>query len=90
VSRPRPEESAAGGASSGRSHDAGEELVKVAGAANQAEAELVQGLLATEGIPSVLRRTGGFDVPEFLAAGPRDVLVPASRADAARDVLRTT
>ncbi|MFP5380054.1 MAG: hypothetical protein ACLGHP_09965 [Vicinamibacteria bacterium] len=63
------------------------ELVRVAGAANQAEAEFVQGLLLEEGIPSLLRRTRGFDVPDMLAAGPRDVMVPASARDAARDVL---
>ena len=54
------------------------DLVRVAGAMNQAEAEFVQGLLLEEGIPSTLRRTRGFDVPDMLAAGPRDVLVPAS------------
>src|SRR5262245_31692505 len=59
------------------------ELVRVAGARHQAEAELVQGLLLEEGIPSMLRRTRGFDVPDMLAAGPRDVMVPASGASAA-------
>ena len=39
------------------------------------------------GIPSMLRRTRGFDVPDFLAAGPRDVLVPESGYEAARDLL---
>jgi zinc ribbon protein len=63
------------------------ELVRVAGARHQAEAELVQGLLLEEGIPSMLRRSRGFDVPDMLAAGPRDVMVPASGAQAARDVL---
>ncbi|MFP5362850.1 MAG: hypothetical protein ACLGI5_08990 [Thermoleophilia bacterium] len=63
------------------------DLVRVAGAMNQAEAEFVQGLLLEEGIPSTLRRTRGFDVPDMLAAGPRDVMVPASGRDAARDVL---
>ena len=63
------------------------DLVRVAGAMNQAEAEFVQGLLLEEGIPSTLRRTRGFDVPDMLAAGPRDVMVPASGHDAARDVL---
>ncbi len=61
--------------------------VKVAYAANQAEAELIAGLLRTEGIPSMVRRTLGADVPDFLAAGPRDILVPASAAQAAREVL---
>jgi hypothetical protein len=63
------------------------QLVRVAGAMNQAEAEFVQGMLLEEGIPSTLRRTRGFDVPDMLAAGPRDVLVPASGHAAARDVL---
>jgi zinc-ribbon domain len=63
------------------------ELVRVAGARNQAEAELIQGLLLEEGVPSMLRRSRGFDVPDMLAAGPRDVMVPASGASAARDVL---
>jgi hypothetical protein len=63
------------------------DLVRVAGARHQAEAELVQGLLLEEGIPSMLRRTRGFDVPDMLAAGPRDVMVPASGAEAAREVL---
>jgi hypothetical protein len=63
------------------------ELVRVAGAMNQAEAEFVQGMLLEEGIPSTLRRTRGFDVPDMLAAGPRDILVPAAGHAAARDVL---
>jgi hypothetical protein len=61
--------------------------VRVAGARHQAEAELIQGILLEEGVPSVLRRTMGFDVPDFLAAGPRDVLVPASGAVAAHELL---
>lgn len=64
------------------------EPVRVAFARNQAESDLVQNILLEEGIPSMVRRTRGFDVPDFLAAGPRDVLVPQSGADAARDVLR--
>ena len=38
----------------------------------------------------MLRRSGGFDVPDFLAAGPRDILVPQSGALAAREALGTT
>ncbi len=63
------------------------DLVRVAGGRNQAEAELIQGLLLEEGVPSMLRRSRGFDVPDMLAAGPRDVMVPASGAGAAREVL---
>jgi hypothetical protein len=65
------------------------EPVRVATAHNQPEAELVQGLLLEAGIPSLARRSGGFDVPDFLAAGPRDVLVPRGGAAAARELLGT-
>jgi hypothetical protein len=63
-------------------------LVRVTVARQQPEAEFVQSLLLEQGIPSTLRRTRGFDVPEMLAAGPRDVLVPESGEQAAREVLR--
>lgn len=62
-------------------------LVRVAGARHQAEAEFIQGLLLEEGVPSMLRRTRGFDVPDMLAAGPRDVMVPQAGYDVARQVL---
>jgi hypothetical protein len=64
-------------------------LVRVGTARHQAEAEMLEGLLLEEGIPSLIRRTGGFDVPDFLAGGPRDILVPASGADVAREILGT-
>ena len=63
------------------------QLVKVARAQHQSEAEFIEGLLLEEGIPCMLRRSRGFDVSEMLAAGPRDVLVPASGAQAAREAL---
>lgn len=63
-------------------------FVKVAGAENQAEAEFLQGLLREEGVPSSLRRARGSDVPDFLAAGPRDVLVAQSDVRVARDLLQ--
>jgi hypothetical protein len=63
------------------------DLVRVAVGRNLAEAELIKGVLLEQGIPSLLQRTGGFDVPDFLAAGPRDVLVPSSGVDAARELL---
>jgi hypothetical protein len=66
------------------------ELTRVATARHQAEAEMLQGMLLEEGIPSLLRRSGGFDVPDFLASGPRDVLVPAAGAMIARELLGTT
>jgi hypothetical protein len=63
------------------------DLVRVAGAKHQAEAEFIEGLLLEEGIPSLIKRARGFDVPDMLSAGGRDVLVPRSGAAAARDVL---
>jgi hypothetical protein len=63
------------------------DFVKVAGAHDEVEGEFLQGLLREEGIPSLLRRSRGFDVPDFLAAGPRDVLVPASAAQIAHELL---
>ena len=63
------------------------QLIRVIGASNQAEGEFIQGLLLEEGVPSMLRRSAGFDVPDFLAAGPRDVLVPESGVSAAREIL---
>jgi len=63
------------------------DLVRVIGAANQAEGEMIQGMLLEEGVPSMLRRARGSDVPDFLAAGRRDVLVPASGVATAREVL---
>ena len=62
-------------------------LVRVAGARHQAEAEFIQGMLLEEGVPSTLQRTRGFDVPDMLAAGPRDIMVPQSGHSAAREVL---
>ncbi len=62
-------------------------LVRAVGAANQTEAEFIQGMLLEEGVPSMVVRRRGFDVPDMLAAGPRDVMVPASGHAAAREVL---
>jgi hypothetical protein len=64
-----------------------DELVKVAGAQNESEAELIQNLLRAAGVVSIVRRSAGADVPDFLAAGRRDVLVARSVADIARDAL---
>lgn len=65
----------------------GERMVKVAFARTQPEAEMLQGLLTESGIPSMLKRSAGFDNPEFLPNGPRDVLVRADSAKRAREVL---
>jgi len=63
-------------------------LVKVAVALSQMEAEMIQGLLTEYGIPSMVQRT--VDNPEFLAAGPRQILVPEAAAEKARGVLADT
>jgi hypothetical protein len=68
----------------------GDKLVKVAFAPNQMEAEMIQGLLKDHGIQSMLKRGPGFDVPEFLASGPRQVFVLESEAAHAREVLEGT
>jgi len=78
-----PDEGGGGGGGGGK-------LVKVAFAHQQAEAEMIQGLLTAHGIPSMLRRAAGFDVPDFLAAGPREVLVAEEVAKDAREVLEGT
>ena len=64
------------------------DLVKIAYAHDQMEAEFLQALLRDADVGSVVRRAPGFDVPDFLAAGPRHVLVAASDVPIARDVLR--
>lgn len=68
----------------------GSDLVKVAFARNQAEAEMLQGLLSEAGIPSVLKRSFGFDNPDFLSSGPRDVMVNTGDAQRAKDLLAET
>ncbi|HEY7829324.1 MAG TPA: DUF2007 domain-containing protein [Solirubrobacteraceae bacterium] len=62
-------------------------LVKVAYAQHLPEAEMLQSFLRDEGIPCMARRAAGFDVPDFLAAGPREILVAAENEEWARRVL---
>lgn len=68
----------------------GGKLIKVGFARNQAEAEMLQALLLESDIPSILKRSGGFDAPEFLAAGPRDIWVNRGHAEEARRILAET
>jgi hypothetical protein len=68
----------------------GGKLIKVGFARNQAEAEMLQALLQESSIPSILKRAGGFDNPDFLAAGPRDIWVNKDHADKAREILAET
>lgn len=60
-------------------------LVKVALAESQPEAEFIAGLLLEEGIPCLLRNPIGGYSPMI---GPREVMVPESAADAAREALQ--
>jgi hypothetical protein len=62
------------------------EWVKVAFARHQPEAEMLAGMLAELDIPVLVRRTT-IDVPDMLAGGPRELLVPADRALEARALL---
>jgi hypothetical protein len=64
------------------------DLVKVGYAPDQGAAEFLQNLLLDADVRSVVLRAPGFDVPGFLAGGPRDVFVAASDVPVARDVLR--
>ena len=64
--------------------------MKVAAAPNETDALLMDGVLKDAGIPSLIQRAAGFDVPDFLSAGPRDVLVPGSFVEEAKQVLEDT
>ena len=67
-----------------------ERWVKVAAAPDESVALLMDGVLKDAGIPSLIQRAPGFDAPDFLAAGPRDVLVPESLLEEAKRVLEDT
>ena len=60
------------------------QLVRVARAQNLIEAEFIEGMLLEEGIPCVL---SGLIAGYAPVVGTRDVLVPASGAQAAREAL---
>ena len=64
--------------------------MKVAAAPDESVALLMDGVLKDAGISSLIQRAPGFDGPDFLAAGPRDVLVPGSLVEEARQVLEDT
>ena len=67
-----------------------ESWVKVAAAPDESVALLMEGVLKDAGIPSLVQRAPGFDAPDFLAAGPRDVLVPGAMVEEAKEVLEDT
>ena len=71
----------------------GDELVKVGYAGNRPEAEMIQGLLESAGIPSLLQALGvngpnlGFGT---LPNDPQRIMVRASQAERARALLADT
>jgi hypothetical protein len=67
-----------------------ERWVKVAVAPNETSALMMEGILKDAGISSLTQRARGFDAPDFLSAGPRDVLVPDSLLGEARQILEDT
>jgi hypothetical protein len=67
-----------------------ERWVKVAAAPDETDALLMDSLLKDAGILSLIQRAPGFDAPDFLSAGPRDVLVPGSLLEEARQILEDT
>jgi hypothetical protein len=67
-----------------------EQWVKVAAAPNETLALVMKGLLDEVSIPVLIQRGRGFEVPDFLSAGPRDILVPRLFAAEARRLLEDT
>jgi hypothetical protein len=65
------------------------ELVRLTIVGNEPEAELIRGLLATEGIDSIQRPTdfaaGALD--GWAAGGAREILVRAADLDTARELI---
>jgi hypothetical protein len=61
--------------------------VRAAWARHQPEAELMAALLAQLEIPVYIRRGPGVDVPDMLAGGGRELMVPADRVLEARALL---
>ncbi len=67
-----------------------DDWVKVGSAPNETSAMMMTGILEDSGIPALIRRGAGFDIPDFLSAGPRDVLVPYDFVEEARQILEDT
>jgi len=53
--------------------------------ANLMEAEMIAGLLEQDEIKVLIRRPIGMDVPDFLAAGPRELFVDDAHYEAAAE-----
>jgi hypothetical protein len=68
---------------------AAEEVVVVTTVANESEAEVVCGLLRANGIECAYRDTEAIDstIEDFIAAGPREIIVRPADLEAARELL---
>jgi hypothetical protein len=66
-----------------------DEPVVVKVVASEPEADIVCGLLRSAGIDCAYRDTEAIDstIEDFIAAGPREIVVRASDLDAARELL---
>jgi hypothetical protein len=71
--------------------DAPTDTVVAAVVDDENEAELACGLLRANGIECAYRDTEAIDSPleDFIAAGPREILVHAADLEAARELLGT-
>lgn len=56
-------------------------------APHQPQADLMVNLLRAHDIPAFHRRAARADVPDFMGAGARDILVPRGDLETAREVL---
>ena len=60
------------------------DLTRLTSASSGPEAEMIKVLLEQEGIRVLIQRPAGFDVPDFLSGGPRELFVrPEDHARAA-------
>lgn len=64
--------------------------IKIGSAPNETVALMMEGILRNADIPVLIRRPAGFDVPDFLSGGPRELLVPEDALPEARELLEDT
>ena len=62
-------------------------LVKVATAAQEPEAIMLQNMLAEEGVHSVVKRDGSMDIPGMLSGGRRQIMVEPDDEEKALEIL---
>jgi Putative prokaryotic signal transducing protein len=67
----------------------GEGLRRLTSARDLVEAEMIEQFLLGAGIHCLIRRAPAFDVPEFLAAGRRELLVRAADYAEARSLVES-